>query len=57
MCVHVGGADCDIAADQLGRVHVGIVGRVVAPVHLQHRIPHLGGLDDPVAATKNIHII
>jgi hypothetical protein len=47
--MHVRRTDGDIAAYLLRRVHVGIVWRVVAPVHLQHRIPHLRGLDDSIA--------
>ena len=58
MGVHVGGADGDIVADELGRVHVGVVGGVVAPVHPQHRRLHHLWRDDGVAAEdKNFEII
>ncbi len=52
MCVHVWGADGHIAPDELGRVHVGIMGAVVAPVHPQHRLLHLRAPDDATAANR-----
>jgi hypothetical protein len=45
-------ADGDVAPDELGRVHVGIAGAVVAPVHPQHRLLHLRAPDDATAANR-----
>ena len=50
--MHVWSADGDIAPNELGRVHVGIVGAVVAPVHPQHRLLHLRAPDDATAANR-----
>jgi len=55
MGVHVRGTDGDIAAYSLGRVHVGVVGAVVAPFHPQHRILHRFGFDDSITeATEGV---
>ncbi len=52
MRVHVWSADGHIASDELGRVHVGIVRAIVAPVHPQHRLLHLRAPDDATAANR-----